>query len=182
MRADMDPFVSAVRRRTIFVQNGLHGRFVGDNKLCLAILSDPSFRYLFPAKTLDAVRDHIPWSRGLANCADADLKRIRRNRTAYVLKRPFDTRGRGVVVGRGVATDSEWAHAVERARRARWVVQQFVETAQFETDDFGNDQRYHDLSIGLINGKLSGAFARSGNDLRLNLARSGRLHPVFIGS
>ncbi len=180
MRVDIDPFMSAVRRRTIFVQNGLHGRFVGDNKLCLAILSDPTFRYLFPDKILDAIGDHIPWSRGLAHCVDADIKHIRRNRSAFVLKRPFDTRGRGVIVGRGVATDSAWADAVERARRAGWLVQQFVETTELETDPFGNDTRRHDLSLGLINGKLSGAFARSGNDLRLNLARSGRLHPVFI--
>lgn len=180
LRPDIDRFVSAVRRRMLFVQNGLHGRLIGDNKLCLAILSDPKFEYLFDASVVEAIKNHVPWSRSIAQCSAGRLRDIQRTRSTYVLKHPFDTRGRGVVIGRAIKTHAEWARYVDAAINENWVVQRFSETTELDVTPGSDFPDRHDLCLGLINGKLSGAFARSGADLRLNLARSGRMHPVFM--
>ena len=179
LRNELDSFVNSVQRRNIFVQNGLRGRLIGDNKLCLAILSDPHFEYLFDKDLLTVVRQHIPWSRALAHCPKQVMSDIHKRRSIYVLKHPFDTRGRGVVVGRGLHSDSEWEGYLDKAVRNRWLVQRFYDTTELPHNNENEIER-HDLCLGLINGKLSGAFARSGSELRLNLARSGQLHPVFM--
>ena len=180
MRPTLDAFAAAVRQRTVFVQNGLRGRLIGDNKLCLAILSDPKFERLLDAKDLHVIRNHIPWSRALITCTKQEVERVRSNRAAYVLKRPLDTRGRGVIVGRGLKTQTEWDHALRSAINEGWLVQEFCTTTETRADFRGGLMHRHDLSVGVINGNLAGAFLRSSGELRLNVARTGRLHPVFM--
>ena len=48
LRRELASFVEAVRSGALFVQNGQRGRWIGDNKLCLAVLSDSRFRDPFP--------------------------------------------------------------------------------------------------------------------------------------
>jgi hypothetical protein len=181
LRSELDLFVAAVGDGRLWVQNGQRGRWVGDNKLCLAVVSDPRFEDLFDADDLAFVRDHIPWSRNVGLLAGDELEAVRRNRTGHVLKRPMDTRGRGVVVGHD-CTEDEWAAAVKVARAERWLVQGFHETTEVERNFRGGALNRHDLALGAINGQLTTIFSRSSPELRVNMARSGRMHPVFLGS
>lgn len=93
--------MSVVRRSGagggLFVPNGLFSRWVGDNTLCLAILSDPAFGDLFDERDVDLVGPAIPWSRNIARCPDEVVERIRHAPARYVLKRPLDACGRGVL-------------------------------------------------------------------------------------
>lgn len=179
LRAEIDPFVRAVRDRALVVQNGQRGRWVGDNKLCLAIISDPAFRYLFSPEDWDLLQQHVPWSRNARLLDTERLESIRRERERYVLKRGLDTRGRGVVVGRGVDED-EWERAVKTAITDGWLVQEFHRTC-WVARDFGNSAfQRHDLCLGTINGRLVTLFARSSGELRVNMALTGRMHPVFL--
>lgn len=179
LRPELDSLVTAIRERRLFVQNGLRGRWVGDSKLCLAILSDPAFEYLFDPAVRDLLAGHIPESRNAALCASEDVERIRGDRGSYVLKRALDTRGHSVVVGREVDA-GEWARAVEVALREAWLVQEFVESTRIEADFDDPTINHHDLALGAINGRITSAFVRSSPEFRVNVARSGRMHPVFI--
>ena len=179
LRDDMRPFLSAVRRRALFIQNGLRGRLVGDNKLCLAILSDPTFEDLFDPSDLARLRPHLPWSRRISACSPDEIADIRAARADYVLKRPLDTRGQGIVIGREVSGRTAWDRALDRALRAGWLVQAFCPTTRMVVER-EEDAHLHDLSIGVVGGRLHGAMIRSSRELRTNVAISGRLHPVFM--
>ncbi|NNM32524.1 MAG: hypothetical protein HKO53_05640 [Gemmatimonadetes bacterium] len=181
MRGRVGPFLDAVSSGELFVQNGLGGRWVGDNKLCLAVLSDPAFQHHFARADLDELRGRIPWSRNLALCGGEVLSRIRANPGEYVLKSPLDTRGRGVIVGREVSGSADWGRRVTDAAVNGWLVQEFCEAPEVETDFGSTETHKHDLALGAINGELQGAFMRSSSELRVNVARAGRMHPVFVG-
>ena len=180
LRSELNALVTAMQRRTLFVQNGLRGRFIGDNKLCLAILSDPSFEHLFDPLDLDLLRSHVPWSRNVSRCSSEELDHIRSERRRYVLKRPLDTRGRGVVVGQEIDRQAAWELALQTAVREGWLVQEFCLTTEFRADFNGSTVHLHDFTLGTVDGRVAGAFIRSGGELRLNMARTGRLHPVFM--
>ncbi len=181
MRASLGPFVDAVASGALFVQNGLSGRWIGDNKLCLAVLSDPLLRDRFPAEDWDSMRDHIPWSRNAAMCTAKELRQICARPEDFVLKRPLDTRGRGVVIGRERTDRSQWAAIVDRAVRGGWLVQRFCPATEIEEELSTGRTAPHDLAVGLVNGQVVGAFIRSSHEPKMNIALSGRLHPVFFG-
>ncbi|MFD9425643.1 MULTISPECIES: hypothetical protein [unclassified Streptomyces] len=179
MSRDIQPYLRAVREGTLFVQNGLRGRVIGDNKLCLAVLSDPRFAGLFPAQDYALVRPATPWSRNIARCDVATVHRIRAGRDRYVLKRPLDTRGRGVVIGKDVMTVGTWQEAVSRAITQGWLVQEYCPAPRISLDDRAQPYRY-DLALGAVDGRLVGAFSRLGTQERLNVARTGQLHPLYL--
>ncbi|MFD8110293.1 hypothetical protein [Streptomyces microflavus] len=178
IRAEVEPFVEAVRGGGLFVPNGLLSRWVGDNKLCLAVLSDPAFGDLFDERDVDLVGPAIPWSRNLARCPDEVVERIRRDPAGYVLKRPLDACGRGVVIGREVHDGAEWNAAVALACREGWLVQEYCTSTQLDCEP-GSGTLRHDLSLGAINGVLSAATMRSSTEYRTNVARTGSFHVVF---
>ena len=181
LRPDLDPFVAAVRDRSLFVQNGQKGRWVGDDKLCLAMISDPDFAGLFAKDDLKTLEPHVPWSRNAGHLPADRLESVRRERGAYVLKRGLDTRGHGVVVGRET-DDVTWAAAVDFAVRDAWLVQEFHETTWIERDFDSPHTQRHDVALGAINGELTTLFMRSSGEMRVNMARTGRMHPVFLGT
>jgi hypothetical protein len=79
-----------------------------------------------------------------------------------------------------VATHADWDRAISIAMRENWLVQEFCSTTRVESDYTGAVVDRHDLSLGVTNGELAGVIARSSSELRLNVARSGRLHPVYL--
>ncbi|MFI7382824.1 hypothetical protein [Streptomyces sp. NPDC049813] len=178
VRSQVEPFVRAVREGDLFVQNRQLGRWVGDNKLCLAVLSDPRFGGLFTERDRALVAPAIPWSRNIAHCPPETIDRIRRNPRDHVLKRPLDTRGRGVVIGRESDGRAQWKAAVGLACREGWLVQEYCPTPQIDSGDGAGPVR-HDLALGAINGELSAVFMRTSTQYRVNVARTGCLHPVF---
>ena len=182
MREDLDPFVAAVRDRALFVQNGQRGRWVGDDKLCLAMISDPDFRYLFDFDDEDwaFLQRFVPWSRDARRLDGPTLAEVKGNRGRYVLKRGLDTRGQGVVVGLGVDQE-QWDDSISVARSEGWLVQEFHPTCWTERDFDAPELQRHDLALGAINGELTTLFMRSSSEFRVNMARTGRMHPVFLG-
>jgi hypothetical protein len=181
MRSECEPFVQAVRDRALFVQNGQRGRWVGDDKLCLAVMSDPSLKHLFDEDDWDLLQKHVPWSRSARLLDDEWRELILGERSRYVLKRGLDTRGQGVVVGTGV-TDERWAEALNTAVDEGWLVQEYHPTTWIERDFDAPDMQRHDVALGAINGELTTMFMRSSGELRVNMSRSGRMHPVFLGA
>ena len=180
MRPECEPFVHAVRDRALFVQNGQRGRWVGDDKLCLAVMSDPDFKHLFDETDWDLLQKHVPWSRSARLLDTQWLDLVRNKRDRYVLKRSLDTRGQGVIIGTGVNAD-RWSEALDVAIAEGWLVQEYHPTTWIEYDVDGPDLQRHDVALGAINGELTTMFMRSSGELRVNMSRSGRMHPVFLG-
>ncbi len=181
IRPRLDAFVAAVRDRALFVQNGQRGRWVGDDKLCLAIISNPEFAYLFDETDLGLLKQHVPWSRNARLLNAERLEAIRGERERYELKRGLDTRGMGVFVGSGV-DEARWQAAVDVAVEEAWLVQEFHATTWIQRDFDSPETQRHDLALGAINGELTTLFMRSSGELRVNMAMAGRMHPVFLGS
>lgn len=180
LRGELDPFVHAVRDRALVVQNGQRGRWVGDDKLCLAIMFDPGFKHLFEASDWDMLQNYVPWSRNMRRLDAIVVDAVRGERERYVLKRGLDTRGNGVIVGRGV-TAERWAEAVGTAIAEGWLVQEYHATTWIERDFDVPDMQRHDIALGAINGELTTVFMISSGELRVNMSRSGRMHPLFLG-
>ncbi|MFE6869209.1 hypothetical protein ACFVFS_21950 [Kitasatospora sp. NPDC057692] len=178
LAGDLGPYLRAVRERALFVQNGLRARVIGDNKLCLAVLSDPRFADLFDPEDHRRVQPAVPWSRNLARCDGPTVRRITRERRRYVLKSPLDANGRGVVVGPETG-DAAWSEAVDRAAAEGWLVQEYLPSPRLHGGP-GGSPVHHDLAVGAVNGRLVSAFVRTGHEARLNVARTGRLHPLYL--
>lgn len=180
LRPELDAFVDSVQRGYLFVQNGIRGRLIGDNKLALAVLSDPSFDYLFEDRHRRIVQPRIPWSRNAATCTRRERERIRRHPEEYVLKRPLDTRGQGVVVGRAVNDLSAWDRALELAVRESWLVQEHCGSTRIRAGFERPEEDPHDLCVGVVDGEFAGALLRSSPGARMNIAGIGRLHQTFV--
>ncbi len=180
MRRQLDPFIDSILAGDLFIQNGLLGRWIGDNKLCLAALSDPTLADLFDPADLDTVRAHIPWSRNIAQCDPATVADIAANPAGYVLKRPLDTRGRGVIIGHDATSQSEWATSITNAIEEGWLVMAYVEPTYIPSGSPGQSMVRHDLALGLVDGAIAGGFVRSSPDYKVNVALNGRLHPIFL--
>ncbi|MFJ4189554.1 hypothetical protein [Kitasatospora sp. NPDC089509] len=180
MGDEAEPFLRAVREGTLFVQNGLRGRLIGDNKLCLAVLSDPRFTHLFDPADHRRVHPTIPWSRNIAHCDPATLRRITLDRTGHVLKRPLDTRGNGVVIGKET-TDTTWETAVGQAVAEGWLVQEYLSSPHLPTTGATDGPApRHDIALGAVNGRIASAFARTSHEERHNAALSAVPHPVYL--
>ncbi|MFJ6618007.1 hypothetical protein ACIQOW_10610 [Kitasatospora sp. NPDC091335] len=111
-------------------------------------------------------------------CDGPTLRRITRDRERYVLKSPLDANGRGVVVG--VETgEAAWAEASARAIAEGWLVQEYLPSPRLRDGSDGSSA-HHDLALGAVDGRLVSAFVRTGHEARLNVARSGRLHPLYL--
>nr|BFD89314.1 hypothetical protein KitaXyl93_06740 [Kitasatospora sp. Xyl93] len=175
---DLGPYLRAVRERALFVQNGLRARLLGDNKLCLAVLSDPRFADLFDPADHRLVQPAVPWSRNLALCDGPTVRRIARDRGHYVLKRPLGSNGHGVVVGPD--TDAAaWADAVALATAEGWLVQEHLPSPRLRGGADGSTA-HHDVAVGAVDGRLVSAFVRTGHDARLNIGLTGGLHPLYL--
>ena len=102
-------------------------------KSSLAVLSDERNASLFAPDELEAIQQHIPWTRVVEerrtthDGADIDLVEwTARNRDQLVLKPHDEYGGKGIVLGWEVS-DGEWDEALQLALREPYIVQQRIE-------------------------------------------------------
>ena len=102
-------------------------------KSSLAVLSDERNARFFADDELEAIRQHIPWTRVVEERrtthggAEIDLVEwSARNREQLVLKPHDEYGGKGIVLGWEV-TDAEWSDALKLALREPYIVQQRIE-------------------------------------------------------
>lgn len=172
-------YFTALRSGSMNVQNGHAARFVADNKLCLAVLSDPAFEQYFDVSEFRHVRPHIPWSRNIARCPAREVAEIRANPGLYVLKHPLSTRGTGVILGKDCSSLPEWEESVDRAIADHWLVQEWVDSWRIERWP-GHHPSRHDISAFCLRGRFVGAFMRGSAGGRLNVQQGGYTHPVLM--
>ncbi|GAA1017957.1 hypothetical protein Aple_026620 [Acrocarpospora pleiomorpha] len=166
-----DHFCARLIEGTLVVPNPLGQRWVAENKLCLAALSDPRFRRLFGERNVDCLDALVPYSRKLGDGIEGDEVVSRREH--LVLKAPYSFHGKDVFIGSEYDARS-WARVV--GEHEGWLVQERVRAASVETHD---GPYLHDVVVPVLEGKVIGYSARMNDGLLLNGAQGGGAYAIF---
>ncbi|MGW5051919.1 hypothetical protein [Actinokineospora sp. NPDC004072] len=161
-------FCPALADKSLVVPNPLAARWVAENKLCLAVLSDPRFRRLFTGAQRAALDALVPFSRKLGD--GVDPAEVVADRARFVLKAPYGRCGEAVVLGRETGRD-DWARLVRS--RPGWLVQEAVEPGAVD------GQPVRDLIVPVLGGQVVGYGSRMGSGPLLNVARGSAVAAVF---
>jgi hypothetical protein len=126
-----NPVVQAVRNRAVCMVNPFTCKLLY-KKATLAVLSDERNADLYTADELEAIRNHIPWTRVVEERMTTyqglpvDLiPFIQKYRERFVLKPNDDYGGHGIVLGWQTNT-SGWEAALQTALETSYVVQERV--------------------------------------------------------
>ncbi len=125
------PVVKALRDKAVCMVNGFRCKILY-KKASFAVLSDEANAKLFSASELQAIQEHIPWTRRVqerrSRLAGEEIDLVpfvSSHRERFVLKPNDDYGGKGIVLGWTVDA-SEWEAAVAKALREPYIVQERV--------------------------------------------------------
>jgi hypothetical protein len=133
MRFDLShPLVQAYRERAVCVVNSFRSE-LAHKKAMFGLLTDDSLVAKFPAAERKAIRDHVPWTRLVAQGKTARRDEIvefpdyiLQNRADLVLKPNDDYSDQHTFFGWEM-NDAGWERAVKQAMRFPYVVQERVD-------------------------------------------------------
>jgi hypothetical protein len=168
-----DRFCARLIDGTLIAPNPLGQRWVAENKLCLAVLSDPRFRHLFHGPGAACLDSLVPYSRKLGDGIEAT--EVISRRAHLVLKAPYSFHGRDVHIGAEYDASS-WSALVRAPAHRGWLVQQHVQPASVETRD---GTYRHDLVVPVLDGQVIGYSARMNTGPLLNGAQGGGAYAIF---
>lgn len=171
--ADWNHFLKEAVSGGLRLVNPPAGRWVGDSKLCLAVMSDPRFGRLFTRRQQEAIDRLIPYSRKAGDGVSA--AELRDDRPDWVVKGPYDTRGNSVFIGAEHPAPA-WDALVARAVESGWLAQRLIRPGGRR---WGGADRYQDLSIVLLGGRMAGYMSRISSNLRVNVAQGGGRQLVY---
>ncbi len=170
VRSDLNhPLLRAYREHAICMVNSFRSEIVGKLSV-LALLSDDSVVGSFPAAERKLLRQHIPWTRFMANGKTTrgeeqiDLAEwVSRNRETLIL-RPLDSGSDQHNFDGSDLDQNMWDRAVKTALRSRYVVQEKTAAvkASFPVLQFGQlESRDFRVSVqpALFGGKMDSASA-----------------------
>lgn len=171
--ADWDTFCARVAEGGLVVPNVPAERWVAENKLCLAALSDPRFRRLFTPDQGRILDTLVPFSRKLGD--GITESETLADRAHLVLKAPYSAWGDNVVIG-AETTPQAWRGLVLDPARRGWLVQRRVTTGGLATE---RGTYFRDLTVSVLDGRVVGYGARMSTDPVVNVAREGATTTVF---
>lgn len=182
----------AYRAGDVCVANSFRAKLI-HKKAVFAILTDQRFADLFETEELEAIREHVPWTR-IVKAAVTDhygeeidlLEWTLANKDRLALKPNDDYGGHGIFIG-WVSTDEEWKAAVGIAlQNGDYLVQERVKTAKETFPYIDNDGNIHmtvslvDLDPMLFNGKVGSAFTRLSTTELANVTSGGGMVPTIL--
>ena len=185
--------LDAYRAGAICMVNSFRSKLV-HKKAIFAVLTNEKYANLFSTVQLDAIREHVPWTRKFREeqtvnrGATIDLVEwTRANANKLVLKPNDDYGGHGIYIGWNLNT-SEWDAAIEHSLdNGDYLVQERVKTAKetfpMITDDAGNwtmVEQLVDLDPLLYLGKVGSAFTRLSSNELANVTAGGGMVPTFV--
>lgn len=190
VRADLNhPLLRAYRDHAICMVNSFRAEVAGKATI-LALLGDETILAQFPAAERKLLRQHIPWTRFMANSKttrgteQVDLPEwVARNKDTLQL-RPLDT-GSDLHTFDGAALEQGmWERAVKTALRSRYVVQEKTpaEQASFPVFQFGRlEMRDFRIAVqpALFAGKMDSA-AADVEDVTSTFSLLNGLTPTFV--
>lgn len=191
--AECSALVKAYSANAVCVANNFRCK-IPHVKAFFALLTDEQNGALFSHSERELIRQHIPWTRVVADVNTAHygqhidlLAFIRKERENLVLKPSDEYGGSGVTLGWETG-EAAWDEAIERALTAKngvWIVQEripvrrevFPYIAQVGKVDYRN--MLVDFAPYLFRGKLCGFLARLSATGLANVTSGGGQVPVF---
>lgn len=185
--------LDAYRAGAICMANSFRSKLV-HKKAIFAVLTNEKYSHLFSVEELNAIRDHVPWTRKVREGQTENrgkkidvVEWIRSNSNQLVLKPNDDYGGHGIFIGWN-SSRSEWDDAIKTALAdGDYLVQERVKTAKeyfpMLTDDAGNwemTEQLVDLDPLLYLGKVGSAFTRLSSTELANVSSGGGMVPTFI--
>lgn len=131
-RAGLDhAVIRALRDRAVCMVNGFRCKILY-KKASFAVLSDEANARLFSPEEMQAIHEHIPWTRRVmerkTRCHGREIDLIPHllaERERYVLKPNDDYGGKGIVLGWTVNA-TQWSDAITKALKEPYIVQERV--------------------------------------------------------
>lgn len=187
-----NPVLNAVRDHAVFITNSPSAKLMA-KKASLSFLSDEQNAHLFTPKQQQAIEDHIPWSRIVADRKTKFhgteielLSFIKDNKDQLVLKPNDEYGGTGVVLGWECSEDV-WETTIRHALTQPYIVQERVALVEREFPSWINgkldiSKRYVDADPYIFNGTfVDGCLTRLSPQALLNVtAGGGSVVPTYI--
>ena len=184
--------LDAYRAGAICMVNSFRSKLV-HKKAIFAVLTNERYAHLFTEAELEAIKNHIPWTRKFRDEQTENksekinlVEWTRANKAKLVLKPNDDYGGHGIYIG-WASTDEEWNEAIKIAlENGDYLVQERVQTSKEMfpmLDAAGNWQMIEqlvDLDPLLYNGLVGSAFTRLSSTELANVSSGGGMVPTFI--
>ncbi len=184
--------LDAFRAGAVCMANSFRAKLV-HKKAVFSVLTDEKYSYLFDEAELQAIRDHIPWTRNFKDVKtkyyDEEIDLLEWTRThkdKLALKPNDDYGGHGIYIG-WISSDDEWDEAISKAlENGDYLVQERVKTAKEVfpyIDEEGNVHMTNslvDLDPMLFNGIVGSAFTRLSTSELANVTSGGGMVPTII--
>ncbi|MGA7622250.1 MAG: circularly permuted type 2 ATP-grasp protein [Candidatus Acidiferrales bacterium] len=191
--AECKALLSAYTSHAVCVANALTCK-IPHKKAFFSVLTDEQNSALFSSTERELIRQHIPWTRLLADTEttrDGEsfglLEHVRRRRENFVLKPNDEYGGTGVQLG-WENDERQWDAGLERAladRSASWVVQERIavrrEVFPMQTEN-GIEMREMlvDFAPYIFRGKMAGCLTRLSSTGLANVTSGGGQVPSFV--
>lgn len=184
---EVEEMIKAYRERAVCMVNPLRSR-LASTKAFLSVLTNPEYDHFFTESENKVKREHIPWTRRLADAEDFYGRKkvylidfLKDEKDTLVLKPSLGFGGKNVTIGRDTR-DEDWNAAIDKALKEDWVVQEFVNIPILTVPIVVNqrlDFAYKKYNFNLLScaGKYAGGFVRLSDDSMVNVARGGGLIP-----
>jgi uncharacterized circularly permuted ATP-grasp superfamily protein len=194
MESECGAFIEGYQAQKTCYLNSFRSKLVHKKSL-FSLLTDVRYTNDLHEQQMSAIRDHIPWTRKLADTRTAGfewernepialLDFVRRNRERLVIKPNDEYGGKDVTIG-PVATEAEWLSAIDRGLEEGYVVQESVD---INREDFlvrrdGSwiiEPTIVDLDPYLNGPLMGGCLTRTSTSALANVTAGGGTLPLFI--
>jgi hypothetical protein len=187
-RDEVAPLLDAVGEGAVCMVNPFRSELVG-HKALFALMSDPAHDFGFDAHEREAIREHVPWGRRVADGETTDergeevdlLEHLAAERERLVLKPTHDFGGHGVTLG-WRTDDAGWREAIDTALGADFIAQHRVSLHRRDYPTMDGPWRtfYEDTDPFLFRGALGGFLTRLSPGEITNVHADGSVAATFV--
>lgn len=188
---EVQDFLRAYRDKAVCVVNPLRSR-LASSKSIFSLLTTPEFDRFFTENENEMKRQHLPWTRCLADAEDFYGHRkvflidfLKDEKDTVVLKPSGSSHGaRRVYIGRETP-DGDWNAAVDKAlKEGDWVIQEQVPVPVMTVPEAVNQKldyiyKKYNFNMMVFGGKYAGGFVRLSDESVINVATGGGLMPAL---
>ena len=177
------PLARAYADGSVCMVNSFRSK-IAHKKASFAVLGDDRFHKLFSPPELDAIREHIPWTRRVSEgmtSFESDtvdlIQFVRANRHRFVLKPNDDYGGKGIKFG-WECDEAQWDDAIEMALAADYVVQERAPVEKTTIPAFSDNKACMmelnvDFDPYLFMGSVEGGMVRLASGSLVNITQGG---------
>jgi hypothetical protein len=181
----------AIASRRVCHLNPFSARYVTESKCCAAFLQEAEFAHHFDESEQEFLRQVLPWSRKVAagkiveyGGDNPEIVELLLSRQAdFVIKEPYDIRGDGVTIGRGVSRNY-WVEKVEHAAREGYTAQEFIVGQTYPVLVGISEMEVTPMTASLdsfmFGGRLRGLGSKAGLGYKVNVFQGGRKLAVRV--